>query len=564
MPKKYSELLAEQKKVAEQKKNDLKQKEDSEYLKKKKSLDYVIKDGIFTSIKSGFTESFIMPFVIALNASTGMIAALASLPQLLGNFFQLFSEKSLVFFKTRSKLIFWTSLIQAFMWLPLLIIPFFAKDYLFLVLLFVTLEAILGTFQGPIYNSMLGDLVPEDKRGEFFGNRNRIISLIHFISTIIAGLIINFFQKLDNHKTFYVFVGFGILFFIAFISRLIAAFYKKKIYDEKYVYEKRTGSFIKFLQNMTNNNYGIFVLFVFLLRLAASISTPFFALYLLKDLSLGYFYFTIIIAVSIIANFFAMSFWGRMIDKRGSKKVLTISAFLVPFSPLLLILAVFIDNPLWVFIFLLLEEIFAGIAWAAFNLSTSSFLFDATTPKERIRYISYYNFLVGLGIFLGATIGGLLTKIYPVWITSSLTLILLTSGILRLIVTILLIRKVREARMIEIDFPGRGFFHNTLSIAPRHGSNIEIIGVYRHEHQNFHSIIPKRKPIDPVKKDERKLYEQKSIELYKNNALKTLSQKQKEYTKEDDSSKIEKELEKDADKIESIANDIKKKNMYKK
>lgn len=561
MPKKYSELLAEQKAAKTKELEDLKEKED---IKKKKSLEYVIKDGIFTSIKSGFTESFIMPFAIALNASTGMIAALASLPQLLANFFQLFSEKSLVFFKTRSKLIFWTALIQAFMWLPLLIIPFFAKDYLFLVLLFVTLEAILGTFQGPIYNSMLGDLVPEDKRGEFFGNRNRIISLIHFISTIIAGLIINFFQKLDTNKTFYVFVGFGILFAIAFISRLIAAFYKKKIYEEKYVYEKRSSSFIKFLQNMTKDNYGIFVLFVFLLRLAASISTPFFALYLLKDLSLGYFYFTIIIAVSIVANFFAMSFWGRMIDRQGSKKVLTISAFLVPFSPLLLILAVFIDNPLWVFIFLLVEEIFAGIAWAAFNLSTSSFLFDATTPKERIRYISYYNFLVGLGIFLGATLGGLLTKIYPVWITSSLTLILLTSGILRLLVTVLLIRKVREARMIEIDFPGRGFFHNTLSITPRHGSNIEIIGVYHHEHQNFHSILPKKKPIDPVNKDERKLYEKKSIELYRENALKTLSQKQKEYTKEDDSSKIEKELEKNTGKIEDITNDIKKKNLYNK
>ncbi len=565
MPKKYSELIAERQKekdAALKKEKDTQQKEDPEYLKKEKSLNYVVKDGFFTSIKSGFTESFIMPFAIAMNASTGMLAALASVPQLLGSFFQLFSQESLRIFKTRSKLIFWTALIQAFMWLPLLVIPFLAKDNLWLLLLFVTLEAILGHFQGPIYNSMLGDLVSEDKRGEFFGSRNRIINLVNFVATFIAGLLINFFQKMDNGNAFYIFIGFGILFFIAFLSRLTAAFYKKKVYDPKYVPPKNSASFLKFMQSMTKDNYGIFVMYVLVLKMAASVSLPFFALYLLKDLHLGYLYFTIIMATSIASSFFAMSIWGKMIDRHGSKRVLTISGFLVPFSPLLLVLAIFINNPIWLFIFLLVEEIFAGIAWAAFNLSTSSFLFDATTPKDRVKNIAYYNFLVGVGIFLGATLGGLLTKIYPVWITSNIPLILLTSGVLRMLATIFLIKKVREARMVEIDFPGRGFFHSTISINPRFGSDIEIVGVYHEaKHQNFHSIIPKRATIDPVKKEERKLYEDKSLELYKKNAIKTLLQRQKEETPKDDSDKIEKDLEKDSKKISDITEEIRKRNM---
>ncbi len=562
MPKKYSELIAERKKAAEKKKEEVKQqKEDPEYLKKEKSLNYVVKDGFFTSIKSGFTESFIMPFAIALNASTGMLAALASVPQLLGSFFQLFSQESLKMFKTRSKLIFWTAFFQAFIWLPLLLVPFIAKDQLWLVLLLVTIEAILGHFQGPIYNSLLGDLISEDKRGEFFGNRNRIINLVNFIATFIAGLLINFFQKFDNGKAFYVFVGFGILFFVAFISRLMAAFYKKKVYDPKYVPPKDNASFLTFMQRMTKNNYGIFVMYVLLLKMAASVSLPFFALYLLKDLQLGYLYFTIIMATSIASSFFAMSIWGKMIDKHGSKRVLTISGFLVPFSPLLLVLAVYINNPTWLFIFLLVEEIFAGIAWAAFNLSTSSFLFDATTPKDRVKNIAYYNFLVGVGVFLGATLGGLLTKIYPVLVTSNIPLILLTSGVLRMLATAVLIKKVREARMVEIDFPGRGFFHSTISINPRFGSDIEIVGVYHEKHQNFHSIVPKRVPVDPVKKEERKLYEDKSLELYRKNAIKTLMQKGHDEVPKDDSYKIGKDLEKDSKKISDIAEEIRKKNV---
>lgn len=562
MPKKYSELLAERK-LAEKKKEEVKRQNDGpEYLKKEKSLRFVVKDSFFTSIKTGFTESFIMPFAIALNVSTGMLAALASIPQLLGNFFQLFSQESLTFFKTRSNLIFWTAFIQAFMWLPLLLIPFIAKDHLWLVLLIVTLEMILGHFQGPIYNSLLGDLISEDKRGEFFGNRNRITNLVNFIATVVAGLLINLFQKSDNGKTFYVFIGFAILFFIAFISRLIAAFYKKKIYEPKYVTTKGNASFLRFMQNMNKNNYGIFVTYVLLFKMATSISHPFFALYLLKDLQVGYFYFTVIIATSIASSFFAMSIWGKMIDKHGSKRVLTISGFLVPISPLLLVFAIFINNPTSLFMFLLVEEILAGIAWAAFNLSTSSFLFDATTPKDRVKNISYYNFLVGVGVFLGATLGGLLIKIYPVWITSSIPYVLLTSGVLRMLATIILIRRVREARMVEIDLPGRGFFHSAISINPRFGSNIEIVGVYHEEkHQNFHSIVAKRIPVDPVKKEERKLYEEKSLDLYKKSVVKTLLQNQKEYTQKDDSYKIEKEIEKNSKEISDMAEEIRKKNI---
>ena len=93
MAKKYSELLAERKTTRETvKKEVLKQQQNPEYKKKQDSVKYVIRDGFFSSIKSGFTESFIMPFAIALQASTGMLAAIASVPQLVASLFQLLSK----------------------------------------------------------------------------------------------------------------------------------------------------------------------------------------------------------------------------------------------------------------------------------------------------------------------------------------------------------------------------------------------------------------------------------------------------------------------------------------
>lgn len=545
-PKTLSQDISEKKHKKDDENAKLEDKEPL-YKKKERSINYSVKDGLFTSIKAGFTENFVMPFAIALNATSGMLAALSSVPQLLASFMQLFSQGSLKFFKTRSRLIFWSAFIQAFMWIPLLLIPLIAGDNMVLaftlLLIFITLETTMGTFQGPIYNSILGDIIDEDKRGEFFGKRNRIVNLMGFISTLTAGVLLGFFRRMDDGNAHYIFFGFGILFALAFVSRVISAYYKGKIFDPPYAPPKNKIKFTQFLKNMTNNNYGIFVLYVFMFKMVANISAPFFALYLLRDMQMPYIYYTLIIGASIIASFLTMGIWGRMIDRRGSKLVLKISGFLIPFCPMLMIVAVYLPDAHTRFLYLLIEEAISGAVWAAFNLSTSSFLFDATSKDERVKYIAYYNFLTGIAVFLGATLGGFLIHRYPVWIISTIPYVLLTTGILRLIVTSVFIRKVREARMVEIDFPGRGFFHNVVTVTPHMHRHIDVMDTYMDpRHAVFHNIFGSAKPKDDGKKmskeEERKFYEQKSFEYYKENAMKTMNQKEKQYTPEDDALKM--------------------------
>jgi MFS family permease len=243
---------------------------------------------------------------------------------------------------------------------------------------------------------------------------------------------------------------------------------------------------------------------------------------------MSYIQYTLLIGISIVASFITMGLWGKLIDKRGSKFVLTISGFMIPFSPFLMVLAIYIPDVSFRFIFLLFGEVLSGATWAAFNLSTSSFLFDATSKEERVKYISYYTFLIGIAVFLGAVLGGVLIKVYPIWVVSAIPFVLLTSGLLRLLVTSIFIRKVREAKMVEIDFPGRGFFHRVLTINPKSHLNVDIIGVYENNHQTFHNVLPKKKvvhidaPKFADKKSEKAFYEHKTFEYYKENAMKTL------------------------------------------
>lgn len=561
---KLSELFKER---AEKKKASQQKKIEPEYVLKERSIGYSNKDAIFTSIKTGFTESFIMPYAIAMNAGTSFLVALSSVPQLLASFLQLFSQNSLRFFKSRSKLIFITALIQSLMWLPILAIPFIAKDNFWLLLMLISLETIFGTFQGPVYNSILGDIIDESKRGEVLGRRNSIINLMSFITTFLAGLILTAFKNMDQNNTVhYVFYGYAILFAIAFISRLIASFYKAKIYDPPFKPVETKTNFFGFIKNMTHDNYGIFVMYVFLYKFAASISSPFFELYLLRDLHNGYIYFTLITIISIVAGFLSLNLWGRLIDKYGSKKILTIAGFLQPLSPFLLFLAIYIKDPVHLLIYLLLEEAFSGAAWSAFNLSTSSFLFDATSKEERIKHISYYNFIIGIGIFLGALFGGLLIKIFPVFVVSAIPLIYLTSGFLRLGSTIFMIKRVREAKLVEVTILNGGFFPRILSIRPQFGNTIEIIGTnHKKPNGNGNSVKTVQKNhTEIVTKEEKTFYEHKSLDYVKENAMKTLDKNQNSadassLNNVSDTNNIDsKQYRK---KISELTQEIKKKNM---
>jgi len=139
--------------------------------------------------------------------------------------------------------------------------------------------------------------------------------------------------------------------------------------------------------------------------------------------------------------------------------MLLICGILVPVVPLL-----------WFFIkdfrILLLVEMFSGVAWAGFNLSSSNFIYDAINPEMRTKYIVYLNLLKGTSVFLGGTLGGVLSKsIGSLLFSSGILFLFLISGVLRFVVTLTFFNKLREMRLIEVPL-GRSMFDDALMIVP--------------------------------------------------------------------------------------------------
>ena len=457
----------------------------------KKSLKYSIYDGAAFAVMDGMTSSFLTPFAVALNASVSIIAALNSVPQLFGAFIQLFAAKIVEIMKDRRKLIVASSLINAVLWIPLLLIPYATPNQKYLIIIYVSLQTLVSQLSNPIWNSLMGDIVPKYERGRFFGLRNRVIEATSFAAALTAGIILNYFSPLNP------FLGFTILFIISFFARLLSAVFRSLManpsadsaYSEKF-------SIIDFVKRMDKTNYGHFVSYIVLFKFAVNLAAPFFAVYMLKNLGFGYLQYTLIVAVELVASFVAMGIWGRLIDSRGTKFVLYICGMLTPLIP---ILWLFSTN----FYYLMAAEALSGISWAGFNLSASNFIFDAVKPENRVRCIAYYKFFEGIAIFFGVVIGGFLINSLPPWIfASSIPIVFLISGILRLIISVIHLPKLNEARLIELDI-GHTFFKRFLTIRPSEGFVFEIIGKYHEptekKQQKKESEIKKQKTFE--KKD---------------------------------------------------------------
>ncbi|MBI2251402.1 MAG: MFS transporter, partial [Armatimonadetes bacterium] len=275
-------------------------------------------------------------------------------------------------------------------------------------------------------------------RGKIFGKRNRLLGLVTLISTFLAGGILHLF---NNKNIFY---GFALIFFIAFIFRMTSSFLLNSMYESKLIIKKELSfSFKEFLRRLPFNNFGKFVIFVSLMSLATYSSAPFYSMYMLRDLKLSYFHYTFLITIAAFINLLFMPYWGEKADRYGNIKILKISGFLVPFAA---IVWFFSAN----FNYLIFCMFFSGLAWSGFNLSFNNFIYDSTSPARRARCIAYFNVLNGAGIFLGSMLGSLLArqKIF-IFFGSNLPFIFLISGILRLLVSLFLLRGLREIRTLK-------------------------------------------------------------------------------------------------------------------
>ncbi len=510
------------------KRNSPKPDAEAERRSVERSMRLSLWDGGFYGLMTGITQNILAPFALLLNASNFLISLLTTLPHLAGSAFQLLAASTLKLFTSSKRYLVLMLALQtlSIALIPVTLLVHTASGHLALVLLlaFVTTTATFSLMANPVWMSYIGDLVPERKRNSFFGTRTAVIAAATFLTTILAGLLL---KGMAEHAI----VAFVILYGLAALFRLVSTLCVAKSRDHAV---PKMGGKVKlreFLARVQTDDFGRFVTFTVLVRFGSYIAAPFFVVYELNVLQLDYLTFMLLQAASVVTSFLTMRAWAWLADHRGSRRVLVYSTLLIATIPLLWIVAYFygLTNAHWpVF---LVFEMWSGLSWAGFNLATSSYMLEASTPADRTKLVSYYNLFNNSAIFIAGLAGAAILKLYPgaAQVAEAFIILFAVSAVFRFAAWLFARPRLRELRYVEVPVERRS---NTfvLSILPREGvvpayfthptppdikQGVELRFEKRHELDQLREQLTGGDMVQRMKPRERDLYTKKFVERTK-------------------------------------------------
>ena len=374
-----------------------------EKYKVRKNLKLSTIEGTFWAIMYGAGESYISALAVFLNFSAFQISFLNSFPQFIGSCFQLLSSIIKNQFKSIRRFVAIISLIQSFMWILIIICILYFPSYT-IILLWTCLYFSIASVIGPAWTAWMGYFVPNRLRARYFGKRNRIIGFISFISTFIAGYILDIFE--NNMIN-----GFIIIFTIAFLGRLISAFYLNKKYDFD---SNENINLLKYLYSFKNmlvdkNKSFYYIIFNSYISFSIMFFGPLFSIYILREMELGVIVYTINMTLWQISNFASSNYFGKLCEKIGDYKVLELSTYTIVFLPIFWILLYYLNDNYQI-IATCLVSILAGVCFSAYSLSSFNMIYKISKKDEVIHFTAVGSFLRGVAILIGGILAGLIVE----------------------------------------------------------------------------------------------------------------------------------------------------------
>ena len=407
-----------------------------------KALTHSVRDGMAYTVQVGAGETYFSAFALFLRATAPQVALLSTLPPLLASFAQLFSAW-IGNYVGRRRLVLFGCALQALLWLPIIVLPALLGSYsISALLVLLVLYHSANNLAAPQWTSIMRDLVSERRRGRYFAHRTRLMTITTFVSLVACGLILH---ELDTADRTY--LGFVVIFLIAFVARTISVHHLTFLHEMPPTTTAPDMHIEHWWRTLLSTGAIGFSVYVALMNAAVGISSPFFTVYMLRDLDLSYFQFTVLQGSSVLVQFLMLTTWGRVADIYGNRLILIVTSISLPIVPAIWLLS---DN-FWA---LVLFQALSGLSWSGFTLSAGNLLYELVPQTRRAAYVAFHNVGTAAGVFGGAMLGSLLQVVLPArgvlfgasGVVSSLLYIFVISGIARAIVAALLARRVRELR----------------------------------------------------------------------------------------------------------------------
>jgi MFS family permease len=403
---------------------------------------------------AGVAEVFLPAFGLALGLSAVFSGLLASVPLVAGGVLQLFSPRAMQRVTSLRGWVVACTAIQALAFLPLIVLALTRTPSAPLLFAAASIYWAAGMAGAAGWTPWMARVVPERVRSRFFARRMGLAQGSMLVGLMAAGLALH---GVAPGRLLDVYAGMFGLALLARLGSTIALAYQGRGVDTA---PRRRLPLRGIAARLRGSPRGPLLLYLIAALAAAAIGGPFITPYLLDHHRLSYVEYSAFTATIVIVKIAALPVVGRVLGRVGLRKVLTVSALAIVPIPLLWLVS---DAVAW----FLVIQVYAGIAWAGFELGMLMALLDAGDDAERTTMQVAFSALQALGTAGASVIGGALLGALGTDHAAYLW-VFAVSAAARFLAAMLLVRRLpREVVRLPLSMVARMW---TLAIRPWGGT----------------------------------------------------------------------------------------------
>jgi MFS family permease len=354
-----------------------------------------IYNGLASTAATNMVNGYIPLFAIGvLGATNQQIGLIVSLPSIIGMLALIPGAIWLNNVQSKKNFAVISTLLTRLLFSLILFVPFLGSPYAaWALVILIALLNFPGALSGLSWQSMIGDLVPEKRRGEFFSSRNRYNTIAAMAVTFGTGV---FLQQFDKNNAF----PYQVLFVAAFLFAVLEIYYLHKHKEPERLEEKNTNEKSRKLSlNVYKHKpFLTFVISALMFSFSAQMAWSLFSIYQIKEANATALWLSLFSVTNQLAQIISIKWWANAADRRGNSFVLFIAATGMATAPAL---TIFSTN----LVYLTLINLWIGLFVSGTNLLLFNQLLKASPETDRTNYIANYNFLLSIVGFIAPQVG---------------------------------------------------------------------------------------------------------------------------------------------------------------
>jgi MFS family permease len=377
-----------------------------------RNIRYSTLDGMFFTLMMGSVTPYLGLYILRFGGSAVLVNLITAIQPIVAVIFTLLGTAFANSFYIKKALLMPTSIAQRCFILLVAFIPFLPNRYQ--AMTFFLLWGIMyipWAFSGLAWSSMISNVIPEERRGRFFGTRNALTGITTLLSTFLTGIVLTKFPFASA------FTG---IFTVGFICTMFSLYYLAKTVEPvtaepgqpKQIRCNQTGlltlDWQGNLQPFRDPRYGrifkLSCLAVFIFHIGYSMAIPLYTIRQIQQLGFSNSTVSLIATVSGVTALLGSYAGGRVSDRWGYRYVLLLSTSLALIPPL--VWACSTQLP-W----LVLTSMLWGFTGNAYMICFLYMVLAVSPFQNRSRFIGMNTVVGNLAGALGPLCGTFLIKI---------------------------------------------------------------------------------------------------------------------------------------------------------